>query len=135
VIKKNGLLNGQLCELWRMKLNHINLVVADVATAIELFTSYFDFELQAVKGNNIIAILKGADGFSLVLMGEKNGAPAYPDTFHIGFMVDEEHEVDDLYKRLQEANIETGRAPGKIRDSYGFYFHFDNIMVEVSTRS
>jgi hypothetical protein len=71
-----------------MKLNHINLVVADVAAAIHLFETYFNFKCTEVKGDNIIAVLKGADNFILVIMTTKEGNQNYPDAFHIGFMLD-----------------------------------------------
>ncbi len=51
-----------------MKLNHINLVVANVAEAIQFFEKYFGFTCSAVKGNDLISVLKGNDGFELVLM-------------------------------------------------------------------
>lgn len=115
-----------------MTLNHINLVVSDVAGAIILFETYFDFKCVEIKGDHIIALLKGADGFTLVLMKSRNGTPAYPDAFHIGFLQENAGDVSSLYDKLKTGGIEVGREPGKIRDSFGFYFTFDNIMIEIS---
>lgn len=115
-----------------MKLNHINLVVRDVAAAIHLFETYFDFYCTEVKGNNIIAVLNGAaDDFTLVLMSNKDGELVYPTAFHIGFMLDSTDEVIAVYERLKQGQVAIGLAPQKIRDSFGFYFNFDNIMIEV----
>jgi catechol-2,3-dioxygenase len=112
-----------------MKLNHLNLVVTNVAEAVAFFETYFGFTCTLVKGDDVIAVLKGEDDFTLVIMTSKEDIH-YPKAFHIGFMMDAMDKVDELYKRLKAGNISVD-APGKIRDSYGFYFHFDGIMIEV----
>jgi predicted enzyme related to lactoylglutathione lyase len=114
-----------------MKLNHINLVVTDVAKATNFFETYFNFKCTDIKGDYIVAILKGADGFTLVIMKNKEGKPVYPDAFHIGFMLDSENAVTETYEKLKTGAIAVGQEPGKIRDSFGFYFKFDTIMIEV----
>lgn len=114
-----------------MNLNHINLVVSNVADAIKLFETYFNFKCTDIKGDNIVAILKGADDFTLVIMTDKNGQISYPTAFHIGFMLDREEAVTKTYNNLKNGGIDVGQEPRKIRDSFGFYFNFDNIMIEV----
>ena len=114
-----------------MKLNHINLVVSNVANAINFFESYFNFKCTDIKGDNIVAILKGADDFTLVIMANKEGKAVYPDAFHIGFMLDNPDAVTEVYEKLKSGGIEVGQEPRKIRDSFGFYFTFDTIMLEV----
>jgi catechol 2,3-dioxygenase-like lactoylglutathione lyase family enzyme len=114
-----------------MKLNHINLVVTDVAAAIGFFDRYFRFKCVDVKGDHIVAILKGADNFTLVIMTAKDGDTKFPAAFHIGFMQDSNEAVIDIYNQLKAGNIDVGQEPRKIRDSFGFYFVFDNIMIEV----
>ena len=114
-----------------MKFNHINLVVADVESAIKLFENHFGFKCEAIKGDNTIAILKGADGFILVIMKSKNSEVIYPDAFHIGFMLNSEEEVIKCYEGLKNGNVAVGKGPGKIRDTFGFYFNFDSLMIEV----
>lgn len=113
-----------------MKLNHINLVVTDVSTAIQFFCTYFEFTCAEVKGDNIVAILKGEDDFTLVLMGDKNNDVNYPKNFHIGFMLTSTAEVDAAYQNLLKDNYAVAE-PKNIRDSYGFYFHFENVFIEV----
>jgi len=114
-----------------MKLNHINLVVADVAAAVQFFERYFGFKCTGIKGDNIIAILKGTDDFTLVIMTSKDSGIGYPQAFHIGFMQESNEAVTDIYNHLKSGNIEVGQEPRKIRDSFGFYFNFDNLMIEV----
>ncbi|HVZ97635.1 MAG TPA: VOC family protein [Chitinophagaceae bacterium] len=114
-----------------MKLNHINLVVSNIADAVKLFETYFNFKCTDVKGDNKMAILKGTDDFTLVIMTDKNGQAAYPDSFHIGFMLNTEDEVTETYNALKNGGISVGQEPRKIRDSFGFYFKFDSLMIEV----
>ena len=114
-----------------MKLNHINLVVSNVADTINLFETYFNFKCTDIKGDNIIAILKGTNDFTLVIMKTKDEQASYPGAFHIGFMLDRETDVLRTYDTLKNGGIQVGQEPRKIRDSFGFYFSFYNIMIEV----
>jgi len=114
-----------------MKLNHINLVVKNLAAAVHLFEHYFGFKCTEVKGDNIVAVLKGTDDFTLVLMTSKDGDSKFPSDFHIGFMQATTEEVVTLYQNLKKGGMEVGQEPKKIRDSFGFYFLFENIMIEV----
>ncbi len=116
-----------------MKLSHLNLPVQNVASAIALFTTHFGFRLQEVKGDNAIAILHGRDGFTLVLMSAvmaKSGSTAYPDAFHIGFLPDSKEQVTTTWQSLKAGGIDAGREPAKIRDTFGFYFEAEGIMIE-----
>jgi catechol 2,3-dioxygenase-like lactoylglutathione lyase family enzyme len=114
-----------------MKLNHINLVVPDVEDATNLFVTYFNFKCIEIKGDNMLAILKGAGGFTLVIMANKNGKAVYPDAFHVGFMLENTGAVTETYEKLKQGGVNVGEEPRKIRDSFGFYFTFANLMIEV----
>lgn len=114
-----------------MKLNHINLVVGNTTTATQLFVKYFGFTCTEIKGDNIVAVLKGTDDFTLVIMKAKDTQPTYPQAFHIGFMQDSEQAVADIHTRLKADGIEVGQEPRNIRDSHGFYFMFEGLMIEV----
>ena len=114
-----------------MKLNHLNLVVADVAESIAFFETYFGFRCASIKGDNLVAVLNGEDNFILVLMRSKNNDIKYPEAFHIGFMLDTTEKVEAVYQKLMQGNISIENTPAKIRDSFGFYFHFNNIMIEI----
>lgn len=118
-----------------MTMNHVNLVVANVEAATSFFETYFEFTCTSVKGTNIIAILENNKGFSLVLSTVKNGDVAYPKDFHIGFMQETPEQVQRVYNLLKSGGIELGRPPGKIRNSYGFYFYFDKVFIEVGCAS
>lgn len=112
-----------------MTINHLNLIVTDVTRNVNFFETYFNFKCEVIKGDNVIAVLKSARDFTLVLM--KGEEASYPKDFHIGFMVDSEEEVEAIHKKLLDGQINITRAPGKIRNSFGFYFYFDNLFIEV----
>lgn len=117
-----------------MKLNHLNLTVANVAETSAFFEKYFDFTCVDTKGNNALAVLDGQDGFILTLMSDtfnKNGMVNYPEAFHFGFILDSEEAVTAIYNQLKTEGINLKHKPGKIRNSFGFYFHFGNLMIEV----
>lgn len=117
-----------------MKLNHLNLTVPHVETTRLFFETYFNFQCVDLKGDHLLAVLTGTDGFILTLMSEtfnKNGVSSYPQGFHFGFILDSKEEVDALYERLKESKLPIEHAPGKIRNSYGFYFYFDNLFIEI----
>lgn len=115
-----------------MKLNHINLVVENVANSIHLFETYFNFKCEEIKGDHVIAVLKGCGDFTLVLMKNKKGIPTYPEQFHIGFLLESKESVIETYQNLKSGGLVKNGEPQKIRDSFGFYFTYENLMIEVS---
>ncbi|HSH64931.1 MAG TPA: hypothetical protein VLB84_03830 [Bacteroidia bacterium] len=75
--------------------------------------------------------MKGADDYTLVLMKATEMDAVYPAAFHIGFMLETSKEVIELYNQLKSGNVTLAHEPKKIRDSFGFYFRFDMLMIEV----
>jgi catechol 2,3-dioxygenase-like lactoylglutathione lyase family enzyme len=118
------------------QLNHINLTVPDVQASQEFFVKYLDFTCAEVKGDNKLAVLVGKSGFTLVLMSEsfnRHGNHAYPDSFHIGFLVDSTDEVNQLYASLQRDGHAVDSPPASMRGVFGFYFTAPgNVLTEVS---
>lgn len=62
------------------------------------FLKYFNFKCTDIKGDNVVAILKGVDDFTLVIMRNKEGKAIYPDAFHIGFKLDITNAATETYK-------------------------------------
>jgi catechol 2,3-dioxygenase-like lactoylglutathione lyase family enzyme len=119
-----------------MKLNHINLPVKDVTAAREFFETYFGFRSDDIKLNDTLSILRGEDGFTLVVMSEKlnqNGNHIYPDAFHIGFFQPTDQDVIAVYERLKAGGVILTQEPQLIRKTFGFYFHYQNILIEIAT--
>ncbi|HMI06393.1 MAG TPA: VOC family protein [Flavobacterium sp.] len=117
-----------------MKLNHLNITVPNVAGTRHFFETCFNFTCVAEKGNNALVVLHDEAGFILTVMSEsfnKNGLSAYPENFHFGFILDTKEEVSQLYGILKNAGIALEHEPGKIRNSFGFYFHFQNLFIKI----
>ncbi|WP_160715082.1 VOC family protein [Chitinophaga solisilvae] len=121
-----------------MQLNHLNLSVRDVAASRTFFETYLGFTSADTKPNDTLAVLNGPGDFILVLMHQRlneNGNSTYPDSFHIGFYLPGDADVLATYQRLQDGGIPLPQAPQKIRRTFGFYFHYDDIMIEIATAS
>jgi catechol 2,3-dioxygenase-like lactoylglutathione lyase family enzyme len=122
-----------------MHLNHLNLPVADVAGTREFFEMYFNFKCVEVKGDHVLAVLHGENGFVLVLMSSafnKDGHSDYPAAFHMGFLVNDQEQVKTLWHRLKNDGVVLDGEPRNMRGIFGFYFHAPgNILIEVSTLS
>jgi catechol 2,3-dioxygenase-like lactoylglutathione lyase family enzyme len=120
-----------------MQLNHLDLPVPDVAATAAFFTAHFGFRLCETRGNNGFALLQGAGGFLLVLTRRRAEATQnFPDTFHIGFLVDSEAAVHAAHARLQAAGVAGLPAVSFQRGATLFYVHAPGgVLVEVSHRS
>jgi catechol-2,3-dioxygenase len=118
-----------------MKLNHLNLTVSDVLESTAFFEKYFAFSVADKKGGDMLAVLYGSDGFILTLMSEdfnKTGSQSYPAAFHFGFILPTAEAVTQLYEQLKADSISLEKEPATIRNSFGFYFHYDRLMIEIS---
>lgn len=119
-----------------MNLNHINLVVKEVDQAVHLFTHGLGFSL-IVNRSSKMAILENDHNFALVIWGQvlnkKEEVPEYPENFHIGFYQPDEEAVWELYMKLkEEESLKLEAGPRKIRNTFGFYFYFEQLMIEIS---
>ena len=84
-----------------MKLNHLNLTVADVRAASEFLEKYFG--LRITGGNAGMAFLSDDNGIVLTLMkAGRTTEVKYPGNFHIGFFVESEETVDAINRRLKD---------------------------------
>ncbi|MGY0034925.1 VOC family protein [Pedobacter sp. NJ-S-72] len=117
-----------------MNLNHINLSIPDVPAARDFFETNLNFQCTDLKLNDTLSVLKGENGFILVLMNERlnqDGNHAYPDSFHIGFYLKDEEEVLSMFEKLKAAGVLLEQEPQKIRKVFGFYFKHQNILIEI----
>lgn len=122
-----------------MTLNHLNLTVNNVPDAAHFFRIYLGFTIaDDQQPNDAMAILTGPDGFLLVLMHNRfneNGNSAYPDSFHIGFYLPDQAAVHHTWQQLHDGGIALTETPRRIRKTFGFYFQYDNILIEITTAS
>jgi len=119
-----------------MELNHINLVVNDVNSTIELFGKHLGFELITNRKGKM-AVMQSNKNFVLVIWGQvlnnEDKRPDYPANFHIGFYQEDENAVRQVFDKIKdEAYVFTDSEPKKIRNTFGFYFYYENLMIEIS---
>jgi catechol 2,3-dioxygenase-like lactoylglutathione lyase family enzyme len=70
-----------------MKLNHLNLSVAEVASTAQFFQEFFGFRCVERKGQDVLIVLLNDTGFSLILSNfDHKVKPEYPKDFHLGFL-------------------------------------------------
>lgn len=82
-----------------MKLNHLNLMVTDVAAAVTFLEKYFGLRKQG--GDEKFTVLFDDDGLVLSLM-KAGQAIKYPGSFHIGFVQESEKRVDEINQQLKD---------------------------------
>jgi lactoylglutathione lyase len=105
-----------------MKLNHLNLSVPDVAHSARFFTEFFGLRCTEQKGTDTLSVLYDENGFALILSNfDRKMIPSYPKDFHLGFIQENEKQVNEIYERLQAAGYEVN-PPRRMHGSWGFYF-------------
>ena len=117
-----------------MNINHLDLQVSDVPGHGAFFERLFGLECQTSRTSPAIAILKDPGGFLLVLQRKKRPDEAYPEGFHLGFLVGDVGIVESIQKRAQAEGIEVSDI---IRNSRGVMIYCrapDGFSVEVSVR-
>jgi catechol-2,3-dioxygenase len=101
-----------------MRVNHLHLMVPDVAAATAFFERYFEMHMSS--GNAGLTVLLDDTGFVLTLMKMNSKSTRdYPQNFHVGFFVDSESTVDAIRGRMLADGIEVA-APMR-EHSYSFY--------------
>ena len=119
-----------------MQLNHIDLPVPDVAATSAFFQDYLGFQHLQTMGDHEMAILRGEGGLVLVLNRRAaTDSGAFPDSFHIGFLLESDQAVHAAYARLKDAPLEQLSA---VQESHGACVFFlqapGGIRVEISHR-
>ena len=115
-----------------MKLNHLNLTVADPIETHDFLTKYFG--LQSMNANKNMAFLTDDNGAVITLMSAKmakENEVQYPATFHIGFAQQTEGEVNAINQRLKDDGFDVP-PPSKQHGSWTFYLNAPGgFLVEV----
>ena len=89
----------------RLKLNHVDLVVADIPTNRDFLARWFGLQTEVDK--DTICLMRDPAGLLLILRTPENGDTSeYPRDFHLGFFLPEEQTVTDLYARMTSEGVE-----------------------------
>lgn len=116
-----------------MKLNHLDLQVSDVQRSVAFF-EHFTFQLRSSRTSPAIAIMDDGDGFVLVLQRRKNEDEAFPDGFHVGFLVDDVETVHATHARLRAEALPVSDIEVNGRGTMFYCRAPDGYAVEVSCR-
>ena len=117
-----------------MKLNHLDLQVADVPRAVTFFEEAFGFELRSNRRSSAIAFLDDGDGFVLVLQRKKSDTERYPGGFHFGFLVDDAESVHSFHAKSCGLGLETSEIIENGRGTQVYCSGPDGLLAEVSYR-
>ena len=115
-----------------LKLNHLDLQVADVQRSVDLFERLLGLQLQSSRTSPVLAILSDGAGFTLVLQRRKDDTP-YPDGFHFGFLVDDPETVRAF--QASARRWESLRVSDVIENGRGVLTYvrtWDDLLLEVS---
>lgn len=117
-----------------MKLNHLDLQVADVPRTVTFFEEAFGFQLQSNRRSSTIAILSDTDGFVLVLQRKKSETDKYPDGFHFGFLVEDLATVHRFHTRALDLGLDVSEVIDNGRGTHVYCAGPDGLLAEVSYR-
>ncbi len=120
-----------------MRLNHLDIPVADVAATRHFFEAMLGFRHLQTVGADEMAILTDESGFVLVLNRlVADDMQAFPRDFHIGFLQKDEQSVRDLHEKFTASGLESVSRLVNSGNSSAFYFAAPgNIKVEISWRT
>jgi|HubBroStandDraft_6_1064221.scaffolds.fasta_scaffold1606217_1 catechol 2,3-dioxygenase-like lactoylglutathione lyase family enzyme len=118
-----------------MNLNHIDLPVADIAATRLFFETHFDMRSVFAREDGLTVLLD-EDGFALTLSPLPQGeALKYPPGFHLGFNLDNEHELFEIHERMASAGVPIVRALGDLAGALTFHCQAPGpILIEVAWR-
>lgn len=117
-----------------MRLNHLDLQVTDVQAMVLAFERHFGLVLQTSRTSPAIAIMSDGHGFTLVLQRKKNAGDAYPEGFHLGFLVDDVATVEARHAALRADGADVSDIQRNGRGTMVYCRLGDGIVVEVSCR-
>lgn len=118
-----------------MKLNHLDLQVADVPAAAAFFASHFGLKVRSNPGSAALVVLGDEEGFCLVLQRRKRDTDAYPEGFHIGFLVADTATVYTRHSQLTAAAVVCTDITTNNRGTLFFCTGPSGILIEVGCRT
>jgi catechol 2,3-dioxygenase-like lactoylglutathione lyase family enzyme len=118
-----------------VKLNHIDLQVADVPATVQFLVDHFDLRPLTRLDSPAIAILTDGAGFTLVIQRRKLDTDVFPEGFHIGFLVDAPAEVVARQARLAAAGLRVTPVQTNARGTLCYCRGPGDLLVEVGCRA
>ena len=89
-----------------MQLKHLNLTTSDVSGLAAFFERFFGFKRLLERGSGAFTILSNNEDFVLTLMKtKKHDLVDYPETFHVGFYLDNPAAVHTKHDEFAAAGL------------------------------
>lgn len=117
-------------ERLTVRINHLDLQVLDVPASVVMFEQVFGLQLQSNRRSPALAILGDGHGFVLVL--QRRDAVAYPDDFHLGFLVDDVAAVHAAHARARAAGLPAADVVTDNRSTRTYCRAPEGYLIEVS---
>ena len=114
-----------------MNLNHVHIGTKDLKKSVEFYTTIFGFKKKFDHDPGIF--LDNEAGF-LMAIDPVDRVPEFPSWFHLGFCLNSEAEVHELYKKAKDKNVKFARDMMTEKDQFASFFVFDpdGYKIEVS---
>jgi catechol 2,3-dioxygenase-like lactoylglutathione lyase family enzyme len=120
-----------------MQLKHLNLITSDVSGLAAFFERFFGFKRLLERGSGAFTILSNNEDFVLTLMKAKKHDPVgYPETFHVGFYLDNPAAVHTKHDEFAAAGLSPGEIHCADHNGRGTHFYCTapgNVLVEIAT--
>jgi len=98
-----------LSGVTRMNLNHVNLVVTDVAASRAFIENHFGFRCIVEKGADTFVGFANKGGMTLLLSNFDHVDDfTCPHLFHIGFFIESDEAVNAPFERFRADGLEVG---------------------------
>ncbi len=115
-----------------MKLNHLDLQVADVIQHVDFFERFLGFEMRSNRSSPAVAIMDDGHGFTLVLQRRED--VVYPEDFHIGFIVDDVAVVETFHAKARSEGLDISDIQKNNRGTMTYCRAPGGFLVEVNAR-
>ena len=102
-----------------MNLNHVHLGTRNLAVFQDFYHRFFGFEKKFEHGDG--AFLTNRDGF-LIAVDPVDSLPNFPEWYHLGFCLDSELEVLDMYKKMKTDKVNIVRDMRAQPGEYASFF-------------
>jgi catechol 2,3-dioxygenase-like lactoylglutathione lyase family enzyme len=119
-----------------MQLKHFNLTTSDVSDLAAFFERFFGFKRLLERGSGAFTILSNNEDFVLTLMKAKKHDLGYPETFHVGFYLDNPTAEHTKHDEFAAAGLSPGEIHGADHNGRGTHFYCTaagNVLVEIAT--
>ena len=120
-----------------MQLKHLNLTTSDVSGLAAFFERFFGFKRLLERGSGAFTILSNNEDFVLTLMKtKKHDSVDYPETFHVGFYLDNPAAVHTKHDKFAAAGLSPGEIHCADHNGRGTHFYCTapgNVLVEIAT--